>query len=95
MATFKPISFIAETISVGGTPSRPERNFEAERLANRQPDPETKRHSAISDDDFSYLSSFGDFPKVIGYDANHVAVRRRDKTEERLGRIRAIFAKVK
>ena len=36
MATFKPISFIAETISVGGTPSRPEKDFEAERKANRQ-----------------------------------------------------------
>jgi hypothetical protein len=66
--------------TVGGTPSHPEKDFTKLQQANRMPDPETKKTYRLSDGDFAYLASLADFPAIIGYDADHVPVRRRDHT---------------
>ena len=63
--------------------------------ANRQPGPETKKEYNLSDSDFAYLPSIQGFPAIIGYDAPHVAVRRRDKVAEWFANMHRILANVR
>ena len=70
--------------------SRPERDFETERQQNRQSDPDIQKAHGLSDKDFAYVRSIGDFPKIIDPD-KRIPVRTRDQVEEWFARMHRIL----
>ena len=51
---------------IPGTPSRAERDFDAEAKARKYYDADIKRDSRLSDEDFAYVASMPDFPRILG-----------------------------
>lgn len=76
MASFKPVSFIAETISVGGEAARVERDFEAERKADRISYSELLNEMKWTAEDLENARGYG-FPAATNFEyVGHINPRR-------------------
>jgi hypothetical protein len=66
MASFKPVSFIAETISVGGEPSRTEHDFAAEQERNRMTFADVLREMRWTPEDIEAARAYN-FPAATSF----------------------------
>jgi hypothetical protein len=66
MASFKPVSFIAETISIGGEPSRAEHDFAAEHKRNAMTLADVLREMRWAPSDLDAARVYG-FPAAASF----------------------------